>query len=69
MNEIVSEYFKRQWDQLSPAEKAMCVSYRKILLTNGKVNGPIVDAVSAIHAKYPDFHLLCMPSEEEAKNE
>ena len=55
------EYLKDEWDQLSPQEKALCLSYVRNLGLKKEVNNRIISEVNKIHEKHVDFHLGFMP--------
>lgn len=57
------EEWAAEWEKLSPSEKALCVSYRRALLTKTTVPSKLVLAVNEVHIKHPDFHIGCMPRE------
>lgn len=50
-----------QWEKLSPVEKSLCVSYRRILIYKENASSSLVLLINQIHCKYPDFHIGCMP--------
>jgi hypothetical protein len=58
---------EEEWDLLTPGEKSLCVTYRRLLRANKKASQTLIIEINLIHEKYPDFHLGCMPSDYEIK--
>ena len=50
------------WNELSQSEKALCISYKRLLLNNLKASSKMIEEISLIYAKYPDFHIGCIPN-------
>lgn len=59
---IVGSMNEKEWDRLTPGEKALCVSYKRLLMTDRKVSRSIMHNINKIHLKYPEFHMGCVPS-------
>lgn len=65
MNEISFNSFKemekKAWEELAPKEKALCVSYKKLLERDKKIHQLMMNQINEIHFKHPEFHMGCVP--------
>jgi hypothetical protein len=52
---------KAIWVDLSASEKSLCLAYHRALKMNLKPNKSLIDAISDIHRKYPDFSMAVIP--------
>lgn len=52
---------KSVWLNLTASEKSLCIAYQRALKTSLKPNKSLIDAISAIYQKYPDFNLSVIP--------
>jgi len=57
-----AEYFKDEWEWLTPKEKATCLSYRNQLGQKETPSLALIEKMNAIHEKNPDFHVVHIPS-------
>jgi hypothetical protein len=49
------------WAKLSVNEKSKLIAYMRILLSNKKPSSLMVNYVTSIYEKYPDFSTACIP--------
>jgi hypothetical protein len=56
---------EEEWELLTPSEKALCITYRRLLIKGARVSDSLIIQLNLIHQKYPDFHMGCIPSEGE----
>ena len=59
--ESLKETEEKAWEELTPKEKALCVSYKKLLERDKKINRLMMDQINEIHFKHPEFHMGCVP--------
>lgn len=52
---------KETWDKLTTPEKAKAVAYRNILVHNKEASNAMVNYISGLHTKYPDFNMALVP--------
>jgi hypothetical protein len=52
---------ENEWDELSSSEKALCLSYKRLLERGVKINPALICEINEIHERHPDFHMGCIP--------
>lgn len=52
---------KALWLDLSASEKSLCLAYSRALKMDLKPNKSLIDAISEIHRKYPEFSMAVVP--------
>lgn len=57
------EMDEKAWEELTPKEKALCVSYKKLLERDKKIHQLMMNHINGIHLRHPEFHMGCVPKE------
>jgi len=55
------ETSKRCWESITVKEKVDVMAYKRLILSDRKASKDLINAVSNIYAKYPDFDLSIVP--------
>jgi endonuclease III len=57
----VKQLEAKAWDSLPVKEKVIAVAYKRLILSDRKPDKNLINAVSNIYDKYPDFHIGIVP--------
>lgn len=68
-NDFVFNFYQEEWDKLNSQEKSLCLNYNRHFDNEIKISSEMINAVTEIYKKYPDFHNGCIPTKPKKREE
>lgn len=62
--DFIDNFYNEEWQKLDSSEKAVCLNYVK-QLKKGNPPRKMINEISNIYEKYPDFDVSCIPEKKQ----